>query len=44
MAFAFFGGKVREAEWSDAWLLVGIRERIGDRFVKSKCGALLYRY
>ena len=44
MAFTFFGGRVREENWSDTWLLVAIRERIGDRFVKSKCGALLYRY
>ena len=42
--FAFFGAKVREADWSDPWLLVGIRELIGDRFTKSKCGAFLYRY
>ena len=26
------------------WLLVAIRERVGERFTKSKCGALLYRY
>lgn len=44
LTFAFFGGKVREASWSDNWLFVAIRERIGDRFTKSKCGALLYRY
>ena len=42
--FAFFGGKVREADWSDTWLLVGIRELIGDRFTKSKCGGVLARY
>ena len=42
--FTFFGAKVREAQWSDLWLLVAIRERVGDRFAKSKCGALLYRY
>ena len=44
LAYAFFGGKVREAEYADSWLLVAIRERIGDRFTKSKCGALMYRY
>ena len=44
LTFAFFGGRVREEEWSDTWLLVGIRERVGDRFTKSKCGAYLYRY
>ena len=44
LMFTFFGAKVREAHWSDLWLLVAIRERVGDRFAKSKCGALLYRY
>ncbi len=44
LAYAFFGAKVREAEFSDSWLLVAIRERVGDRFTKSKCGALMYRY
>jgi len=44
LTFTFFGGRVREADWSDSWLLLAIRERIGDRFTKSKCGALLYRY
>lgn len=29
---------------SDNWLLVAIRERIGDRFKKKRCGTLLYRY
>ena len=42
--FAFFGAKVREQSWSDTWLLVAIRERIGDRFRKTKCGAFIYRY
>lgn len=29
---------------SDLWLIVAIRERLGDRFKKKKCGTLLYRY
>jgi len=29
---------------SDSWLLVAIRERVGDRYKKKKCGTLLYRY
>ena len=44
LAFAFFGGRAREATWSDSWLFVAIRQRIGDRFTKSKCGALFHRY
>ena len=36
--FEFYGSKVREAEWSDTWLLAAIRERVGDRFRKKKCG------
>jgi len=35
---------VRERLPSDAWLIVAIRERIGDRFKKRRCGTLLYRY
>ena len=44
MTFAYFGSRVREQCPSDLWLLVAVRERIGDRFKKKKCGALLYRY
>jgi len=29
---------------SDLWLITAIRERLGDRFKKKKCGTLLYRY
>lgn len=44
MTFDFFGSRVREAKPSDLWLMVAIRERIGDRMKKKKCGMLLYKY
>ena len=44
LTFAYFGNRIREMSASDLWLLVAVRERIGDRFKKKKCGALLYRY
>ena len=44
MAYDFFGFRVREATPSDNWLLVAVRERIGDRFKRLKCGSLLCRY
>lgn len=44
LSFAYFGNNVRESLPSDNWLLVAIRERLGDRYKKKRCGTLLYRY
>ena len=44
LTFDFYGSMVREMYPSDLWLIVAIRERLGDRFKKRKCGALLYKY
>lgn len=44
MAFDFFGGRVYEETPDDHWLLVGIRESIGNHFKIMKFGMLLYRY
>jgi hypothetical protein len=44
LTFDYFGNMVRERLPSDAWLIVAIRERLGDRFKKRRCGTLLYRY
>jgi hypothetical protein len=44
LTFDYFGNVVREGLPSDTWLLVAIRERLGDRFKKKRCGTLLYRY
>jgi hypothetical protein len=44
VSFDFFGSTVREELDSDMWLLTSIRERIGDRMKRQKCGFLLYKY
>jgi hypothetical protein len=44
VAYDFFGSKVREAKPEDLWLMTAIRERIGDRMKKKKCGMLLHKY
>ena len=44
LTFDYFGYIVREQTSGDAWLLESVRQRIGDRFKKKKCGSLLYRY
>jgi hypothetical protein len=44
VTFDFFGSKVREAKPEDLWLITAIRERIGDRMKKKKCGMLLHKY
>lgn len=44
LTFDYFGSRVTEDRPSDHWLFMGVRERIGDRFKKKKCGTLLYRY
>ena len=44
LTFDFFGSLIKEASKSDLWLMCAIRERIGDRFKKKKCGTYLYRY
>lgn len=44
ITFDFFGSKVREAKPEDQWLITAIRERIGDRMKKKKCGMLLHKY
>ena len=44
LTYDFFGNVVKEGLPSDAWLIVAIRERFGDRFKKKRCGTLLYRY
>lgn len=44
LAFDYFGSQVWEESQEDAWLLVSMRERIGDRFKRAKCGHNLYRY
>jgi len=44
LSFDFFGGKVYEEDSGDHWLLLGIRESLGNHFKIAKCGILLYRY
>ena len=44
LAFDYFGSQVWEDSQEDAWLLVGLRERLGDKFKKLRCGNSLYRY
>lgn len=44
MSFDFFGNKVFEQGPEDYWLLVGIRESLGNHYKRTKCGVLLYRY
>jgi hypothetical protein len=44
LAFDFFGGRVYEETPDDHWLLVGIRESIGNHFKILKFGTLLHRY
>ena len=44
IAFDYFGGRVYEESPDDLWLLLGIRESIGNHFKILKCGVLLYRY
>ena len=38
IAFDFFGNMVWENSEEDAWLLAGLRERIGDRNKRKNCG------
>ncbi len=44
LAFDFFGGQVYEESPEDQWLLIGIRESIGNHFKIAKFGMWLYRY
>ena len=44
LAFDFFGGRVYEENPEDHWLLVGIRESIGNHIKIIKFGMYLYRY
>lgn len=44
LAFDFFGGQVYEETPEDYWLLVGIRESIGNHFKITRFGMWLYRY
>lgn len=44
LAYDYFGNQVWEESQEDAWLIVSLRERIGDRFKRLKCGQNLYRY
>ena len=44
LTFDFFGSRVRPAKPSYSWLLAAVRERIGDRMKKKKCGMLLHKY
>lgn len=44
LAYDFFGSQVWEESIDDAWLITSLRERIGDRFKRLKCGQHLYRY
>jgi hypothetical protein len=38
LAFDYFGNMVWEESELDAWLLAGLRERIGDRNKRKHCG------
>lgn len=44
ISFDYFGNKVYEESADDQFLIVGIRESIGNHFKILKCGVLLYRY
>jgi DNA-binding phage protein len=44
LAFDYFGGKVFEESPEDTWLLVGVRESIGNHYQITRMGVLLYRY
>ena len=44
LAYAFFGSLISEEKPSDKWLQISIRERLGDRFTRHRCGTLLSRY
>ena len=38
LAYDYFGNMVWEESEEDAWLITGLRERIGDRNKRLKCG------
>lgn len=44
LSHTFFGDLSYEETPEDAWLLTGLRESIGHRFLKAKCGNNFYRY
>ena len=44
LAYDYFGGKAIEESSDDYWLLLGIRESLGNHYKITKCGILLYRY
>ena len=44
LAFDWFGAMVWEKTIEDAWLLCGMRERIGDRYRRKKTGVSMYKY
>jgi hypothetical protein len=44
LAYDYFGGKTIEHSPEDYWLLLGLRESLGNHYKISKCGILLYRY
>jgi hypothetical protein len=44
ISYDYFGYKVMEENPSESWLLVGIREHIGEIFKRLKCGKSLYKY
>lgn len=44
LSYDYFGYQVYEESDEDAWLITSLRERIGDRYKRSKCGSSIYRY
>ena len=44
IAFDYYGNKVWEETEEDAWLIAGLRERIGDRNRRKHCGQAMYKY
>lgn len=44
LAFDYFGGKAIEETSIDFWLILGIRESLGNHIKVQRCGVLLYRY
>ena len=44
LSYDYFGYQVWEESEEDAWLVASLRERIGDRYKRLKCGQSLYRY
>lgn len=44
LSYDYFGNQVWEETSEDAWLVTGLRERIGDYYKMQKCGKQFYRY